>query len=342
MSYSIEAIAKLINAQIYHADPTQIIHQLKPLNTASIGDLSFYDPTQTNVCKQDLVSSQAGVVITTAVFKDDCLHGCLIVDLPKASFAKVAALFEDLCLPEKGSHPSAIIGEHCQIHPSAVIGAGVVIGDEVKIHANVVIGANTVIGSKVIIQEKSHIFAHVTLYPKVQIGCRVIIHSGTVIGADGFGFIPDDKGVWQRLPQLGSVVIQNDVSIGAGCTIDCGTLNDTVIGEGVKIDNQVHIAHNVEIGFHTIIAGYTAIAGSVKIGQHCMLAGAVRISDNLCITDRVIITAGSSVAKSITEPGIYGSGIPIAPMSKWRRILARIYQLDELTKRVIQLEKKNE
>jgi UDP-3-O-[3-hydroxymyristoyl] glucosamine N-acyltransferase len=341
MPHTIEIIAKLIDAQIYHADPSQVINQLKPLSTASMDDLSFYEPTQTNLSKQDLQNSKAGVIITTEAFKDDCPHACLIVDKPKTSFVKVAALFEILFKPDQGIHPSAIIGKHCDIHLTAAIGAGVVIGDGVTIHAQAVVGANTVIGEQVVIQERSYIFPNVTIYPKVQIGRRVIIHSGTVMGAEGFGFVPDEKGVWHRLPQLGSVIIQDDVSIGAGCTIDCGTLSDTVIERGVKIDDQVHIAHNVVVGEHTIIAGYSAVAGSVTIGKHCMLGGAIRVSDNLSITDRVVLTAGSSVAKSITEPGMYGSGLPVAPMNKWRRILARIYQLDELAKRVIQLEKKN-
>ena len=341
MLYSVKTIANLINAQLYHADPAQMIHQLKPLNVASIHDLSFYEPSQTNVSKQDLLCSQAGVVITTESFKNDCPHGCLIVDKPKACFFKVAALFENAFKPSQGIHSSAIIGKHCDIHATATIGPCVVMGDGAKIHAHVVIGANAVIGEEVVIGEQSHIFPNVTLYPRVQIGQRVIIHSGTVIGADGFGFVPDEKGIWQRLPQLGSVIIKDNVSIGAGCTIDCGTLTDTLIENGVKIDDQVHIAHNVVVGEHTIIAGYSAIAGSVIIGKHCMLAGAVRVSDNLSIADRVVLMAGSGVAKSITEPGMYGSGIPIAPMNKWRKILARIYQLDELARRVIQLEKKN-
>jgi UDP-3-O-[3-hydroxymyristoyl] glucosamine N-acyltransferase len=340
METTTQAIAQLIQGELFQAEPLQIIQQLKPLNTANPEDLSFYEPSQKNITEDDLKQSKAGVVITSEAFKDFCPNGCIVVEKPKACFAQVAALFEEVFVPKSGIHPSAVIGENCKIDNTARIAAGVVIGDGAQICADVSIGANTVIGERVVIEAKSLLFANVTIYPKVRIGQRVRIDSGTIIGADGFGYVPDDKGVWQRLPQLGSVVIHNDVSIGAACTIDCGALSDTVIHDGVKIDDQVHIAHNAVIGAHTVIAGCSAISGSVTIGKHCMLAGAVRTADNLSIADQVVLTAGSGVSKSIKEPGIYGCSIPVAPMAKWRRILGRLYHLDDLAKRIIRLEKK--
>jgi len=335
-----EAIAQLIQGELYQAEPTQVIQQLKSLQAASADDLSFYEPTQKNVTEKELQQSNAGVVITTAAFKDSCPNGSIIVENPKVSFAKVATLFEDCFKPPIGIHASAEIGDQSTIAESACIGPGVVVGNGATIGADTVIGANTVIGEQVVIGESTYLAANITIYPKVQIGHRVKIDANTVIGADGFGFVPDEKGVWQRVPQLGTVVIHDDVSIGAGCTIDCGSLTDTTLKQGVKLDDQVHIAHNVVIGEHSLLAGYCAISGSVTIGKHCVLAGGVRTIDNLSIPDNTIITAGSALSKTLKEPGVYGCSIPVAPIAKWRRILGRLNNLDELAKKIIKLEKK--
>lgn len=340
MPYSIEEIAKLIDGEVVQAKPGQQIVALKALKIAGEGELSFFEPSSRVMTTHDLAQSKASVVITDEAHIPYCKHAAIKVKNPKQCFAKVAALFEETFVPKVGIHESAVIGQHSHISDQAAIGPGVVIGDHVTIQAGAIIEANTVIGDHSFIGHDSHVFANVTIYPKSIIGNKVVINSATVIGADGFGFVPNEKGHWQRVPQLGNVVIQDNVSIGASCTIDCGALADTLIEEGVKIDDQVHIAHNVVVGAHTVIAGCCAIAGSVTIGKHCILAGGVRFADNLTVTDKVIITAGSTIAKSITESGVYGCGFQVAPMAKWRRILGRIYQLDDLAKRLIKLEKK--
>jgi UDP-3-O-[3-hydroxymyristoyl] glucosamine N-acyltransferase len=341
MLKTVAALADLIGGDVHQVDPTLVMEGVKSLTDAAPNQLSFYEPSQHNkLALSELKNSQAGVVITTETFKNECPHGAMIVKQPKIAFAKVASLFEKTFKPKRGVHPSAIIGENCVIDDTVCIAAGAVIGDGAVLKENVMIGANAVIGEQVTIGAYSRVFANVTIYPEVTIGERVSISSGTVIGADGFGFVPDEKGEWQRLPQLGSVVIHDDVNIGASCTIDCGALSDTVLEQGVKLDDQVHIAHNVVIGAHTILAGYCAIAGSVTIGKHCILAGGVSTVDNISITDKVIVTAGSGVSRPITEPGVYGCGIAVAPMKKWSRILARLYQLDDLAKRLIRMEKK--
>ena len=209
-----------------------------------------------------------------------------------------------------GIHPTAIIGKNCEIEASASI------------------GPYCVIGQGVVIGEKTRLYANVVLYHKVKIGKRCLLHSGVVVGSDGFGNA-NEKGVWHKIHQLGTVIIGNDVEIGANTTIDRGAIGDTVIGDGVKLDNQIQIGHNVHIGAHTAIAGCTGIAGSTKIGRYCMIGGGVGITGHIEITDGVIISGKSAVGKSITKPGMYASSIPAMPFRTWGRILVRLAQLVE-------------
>jgi len=213
-----------------------------------------------------------------------------------------------------------VIGPQCVIGPHANVGAHVVI------EHNVSIGAH------------AHLVSQIFIGSQCEIGDRAIIHPGVVIGADGFG-LALEEGRWRKVLQLGRVIIGNDSEIGANTTIDRGALEDTVLGKDVRIDNQVQIAHNVRIGDHTAIAGCVGIAGSTTIGSYCMIAGASGIGGHLTITDRVIITAMSTVVSSITEPGTYGSGIPAQPHQRWKRILVRLAQLDQWVSRIKGLEK---
>ncbi|MFN7098396.1 MAG: UDP-3-O-(3-hydroxymyristoyl)glucosamine N-acyltransferase, partial [Gammaproteobacteria bacterium] len=221
----------------------------------------------------------------------------------------------------------------------ASIAANVVIGDEVKIGKNAVIQAGCAINSNVEIGTDTWLWPHVTVYHGTQIGARTIIHSGAVIGSDGFGFA-FHQGKYHKIPQIGNVRIGNDVEIGANTTVDRGALADTVIGNGVKLDNQIQVGHNVEIGDHTVIAAGTGIAGSTKIGKYCRIGGLVGFAGHITIADQVNITAMASVAQSIDEPGIYSSGIPAAPFQSWRRNMVRFQQLDNIARRLKQLERK--
>jgi UDP-3-O-[3-hydroxymyristoyl] glucosamine N-acyltransferase len=340
LEFTVEHIAQIIEGQVHGASSNQFITDVQALTHAQSDHLAFYNPGQNNITPEDLRASKAGVVITTEDFLEDCPQAAIIVEDPRHCFAQVADMFLVKHLPEPGIHPSAVIGVGSIVHPTARIAAGVIIGDHVTIGEHVVLDPQCVIGNHVTIGKNTRIYPHVTIYPKVSIGEEVCINANTVLGADGFGFTPDKQGKWHKVPQLGSVKIADHVDIGAACTVDCGAIEDTVIEEGVKIDDQVHIAHNVHIGAHTIIAGYSAIAGSVTIGKHCMFAGGVRICDNLTITDKVILSAGSAVAKTIREPGMYSSGIGSLKASRWRRVLSRLNNLDTLAKRVKQLEKK--
>jgi len=213
------------------------------------------------------------------------------------------------------------------VAPSAVIGADVSIGAHVSIGEDVVIGAGSIL------------YPNVTLYPRVRIGARAIIHAGAVIGGDGFGFANED-GRWVKIPQAGGVSIGDDVEIGANTTIDRGALADTVIGDGVKLDNQIQIGHNVRIGAHTAIAGCTGIAGSTHIGEYCTLGGAAMILGHLSIADRVNISAGTMVSKSIKEAGDYTGFYPLARNREWMKNAVHIRHLDEMEARIRALEKK--
>lgn len=318
-------LAEHIGARLL-GDPSGIIYGLNSLQAATQGQLSFLD---NSIYRKFLPTTKASAVILT---KDDvsiCPCNALVVDDPYFAYAKVAELFIKSSKKIATIHPSVIIGEHCQIDPSVDIAPYVVIEEGVKIGKNTVIGPGTVIGRDCIIGEGCRIAANVTLYHETQIFNRVIIHSGAVIGADGFGNV-ERKGVWYKVPQLGRAVLHDDVEIGANTTIDRGALTDTVIGKGVKLDNQIQIGHNVHVGEHTAIAACTGIAGSTHVGSHCKIAGAVGISGHLEVADYSVITGMAMVTNSIKTPGVYSSGTGLMSNQEWKKNAVRFRQLDKL------------
>ena len=240
-------------------------------------------------------------------------------------------------LPAAGIAESAVIGADCQIDATAHIGHQVCIGDRVVIGPGAIIGAGTIIADDAIIGPETECKPHVTIMAGVRIGQSCILHSASVIGSDGFGYALAG-GAWQKIPHIGSVVIADQVEIGAGTTVDRGTLGDTIIHEGVKIDNQVQIGHNVEIGSHTIIAGTAAIAGSTKIGQYCQIGGGSLINGHIDIADQVVITGGSGVQNSIDTAGVYSSSTNVQPHMTWKRNWAGFKKLHTIVRRVNTLE----
>ena len=228
--------------------------------------------------------------------------------------------------------PAATLGERVEVGPNAVIGAGVTLGDDVIIGPGCVVGADTTIGAG------SRLHANVTVCHGVVIGARAILHSGCVIGGDGFGFAHDGAR-WHKIAQLGGVVLGDDVEVGSCSSIDRGALGDTLIGNDVKIDSQVQIAHNVQIGDHSALAGCVGIAGSTKVGKHCMLGGGVGLSGHLTLCDGVQVTGMSLVTNSISEPGVYSSGTGAMKNAQWRKNAVRFKQLDDIAKRLVRLEK---
>jgi UDP-3-O-[3-hydroxymyristoyl] glucosamine N-acyltransferase len=335
MPWTLAQLVKHINAQL-KGDGECNIHSVATLAKAGQGQISFFTNGK---YKAQLQQTQASAVIVHPDFVADCPVAAVIVENPHAAYARVAQLLYPASNESTGIHPSAVIAPDARIADSVSIGANAVIDSETVINEQVVIGANSYIGKNVHIGTDSRILANVTICDNVTIGERGIIHPGAVIGADGFGQAYD-AGVWVKVPQIGGVRLGNDVEIGANTTVDRGAIEDTVIEDGVKLDNQIQIAHNVRIGAHTVIAAATAIAGSTTIGQHCMIAGAVAIAGHLTIADNVTITGMTMVTKSIPDAGSYSSGISAENTAIWHRLHARIKLLDDMAKRLQQIEKK--
>ena len=240
-----------------------------------------------------------------------------------------------------GIHPSAVIGENAQIDSSAHIAAHVVIGEQVKIDAGCVIMAGCNIGARTIIGHDARLYPHVVVYQDCVLGSRLIAHSGVVIGADGFGLAMDGEH-WLKIPQIGRVIIGDDVEIGANTTIDRGALDDTIIEDGVKLDNQIQVAHNVRIGAHTAIAGCVGIAGSTTIGRYCRIGGSAGILGHLSIADHVEISSFTLIGKSIKKSGSYTGVFPFSNNEAWRRNAVHLRHLDELAEKIKMLQQQIE
>ncbi len=311
-----------------------MIRSLAALDVAKPDQLAFL--ANPKYLKQ-LKLSSAGAVLVKPELADQVTGIALVVQDPYLAYATLSKLFDWRRPLQPRVDATAVIASSASVDSSAEISAHVVIGEHAHIAAGVFIGANSVIGDHCVIGADSRIESGVNIYPDVHLGDRVIVHSGTVIGADGFGFAPYQKR-WVKIYQSGGVRIADDVEIGAGVTIDRGALSPTVIEKGVKLDNQIQIAHNVVIGEDTAIAGCTGIAGSSKIGKRCTIAGMVGITGHLEIADNTHITAMSLVSKSITQAGAYSSGTGLEPHQQWKRNVVRFKQLDELAKRVKLLE----
>jgi UDP-3-O-[3-hydroxymyristoyl] glucosamine N-acyltransferase len=336
-TYTLAEIAREIQARC-EGDPECQINHAQALAHAGPGAISFLVGAQ---YLPDLSQTRASAVILKAEDADKCSTNKLISPHPELAFVRVLNFLYPPSTPAAGVHPTAVIGKHCQIDPSATIDANCVIEDAVSIGAHTWIGANSVVGAGCRIGSHCHIYSRVTLYHGVSLGNRVIVHSGAVLGADGFGLTHDGR-QWVKIPQIGGVEIHDDVEIGANTTVDRGALQNTVVGRGVKIDNLVQIAHNVKIGENTAIAGCVGIAGSAEIGKNCMFGGGVSINGHIKIADGVILTGTTVVGYSITEPGVYSSGVGHQKNSTWRRNVIRFQQLDEMAKRLRRLEEQYE
>ena len=278
-----------------------------------------------------LAQTRAAVVVLDARFAAECPVACLISPNPRATYARIASLLYPLPPLSAGIHPSAVVAADAQVDPSACVGALAVIGARTRVAAGALIGPHCVLGADVVIAAQVRLVARVTLCDAVTVGPRSILHPGSVVGSDGFGFAPD-RGAWLKIPQVGSVCIGADVEVGANTTIDRGAIGDTVIGDGVKLDNLIQIGHNVRLGAHTAIAGCTGISGSTVIGERCQIGGACAIGGHLLISDDVIITGFSMISHSIPKPGVYSSGIPFEDARTWRRMVARFKRLGRESK----------
>jgi len=332
--YTLAELAKGLDVVII-GDPDCLINGVCTIQQAQAGRITFLNNP---LYKKYLPTTQASAVILVEGDAEACSVNALISRDPYYTYSQIASFFDDRPKASKGIHLSAVIGQNCQIAATVSIGANCIIGDNVTLEADVVLGPGCVIGEFSAIGAASCLHANVTLYHKIQVGKRVLIASGTVIGSDGFG-IAKHKGIWHKVPQLGRVIIGDDVEIGANCTIDRGAIEDTVIEKGVKLDNLIQIGHNVQIGEYSALAGCVGVSGSTVIGKNCLVGGGTGFAGHLTIADNVMVTGMTAVTKSIRAPGVYSSGVGgLVTNKEWRKNSARLHRLDQLVERVKFLE----
>jgi len=334
-SYSLRQITERFGGDV-DGDPSVQVRQVATLEAATPDTIAFLANER---YLPQLKTTRAGAVIVGESARAATRLPRIVCANPYAYFARVSGLFNPARRPRPGTHSTAVIDESAVVAGDAEIGPRAVIGRNARIGTGCVIGAGCYVGDGVTVGGGSRLRPNVTVYHDCVIGERVILHSGVVIGADGFG-IAMEEGRWLKVPQIGRAVIGNDVEIGANTTVDRGALDDTVIEEGVKLDNQIQIAHNVRIGAHTAIAACVGIAGSTRIGRHCIIGGAAGIAGHLAIADRVEISAFTLITKSINRPGIYTGVYAFEPHAGWRRNAVHLRHLADLADRVRALEKK--
>lgn len=334
--YSLSDLAARFELRLI-GDEDRVIHGVSTLKEAGPSHVTFL---ANRSYKSQLPSTRAGAVVLREEDAAACPVDCLVAADPYLAYARLANLFDQRPAAAPGIHPTAVLADSCRIGRDVSIGANAVIGDRCEIGDACSLGPGTVLEADCRLGEGCRLFANVSLGQGVTLGKRVIIHPGAVIGADGFGiaFAGDH---WEKVPQLGSVEIGDDSEIGANSCIDRGAIENTVLGQDVRIDNLVQIAHNVRIGSHTAIAANCGIAGSTTIGEYCLLGGSVGVAGahHLEIADRTTITAGSDLTQSITEPGKTWSGyITALPAAKWQRVLARLRNLDDIARKIHTIE----
>jgi UDP-3-O-[3-hydroxymyristoyl] glucosamine N-acyltransferase len=337
VSISLGELAQALELEV-RGNASLIVSGIANLADATPDQLTFLF---NSAYRPHLQTTRAAAVVMRAADAEGFVGTALISEQPRMTWALVARRFDPTPKPDQQIHPTAVIDPTTSLGEGVTIGANAVIEGCCVINDNVTIGPGCVIGEGVVIGQQTRLFANVTLYHHVVIGSETLIHSGVVIGADGFGFEFDrSRGTLVKIPQVYGVRIGNQVEIGAGSTIDRGALNDTEISDGVKLDNQVQIGHGTRIGANTAISGCTAIAGSTRIGAYCLIGGAVGIIDNIEIVDQVEITAMSLVSQSITTPGRYSSGTGLLPSKAWKRSIVGFKQLDKMLKRIRGLEQR--
>jgi UDP-3-O-[3-hydroxymyristoyl] glucosamine N-acyltransferase len=317
-------------------DPDATVERVATLQDAGPGALAFLANPR---YRKHLATTRASAVVLDARSAASAPTNALVAANPYATYARIAQLLNPAPAFAPGRHPSAVVEPGARVDPSAHLGAHCYVGRDAEIGPHVYLGPGTIVLDGVRVGAQSRCTAHVTLCAGVRVGERALLHPGVVIGADGFGHAPDKDG-YVKVPQLGSVVLGDDVEVGASSTIDRGTIGDTTIGHGVKIDNQVQIGHNCRIGDHTVVAGCAGISGSVTIGRRCMVGGMVGIAGHLEICDDVYLTGKTMVSASIRQPGLYSGKLPFDEARKFRRNAARFQNLDDYARRVQQLERR--
>lgn len=339
MTFSLAEIADKIDAKLVYAeqqDKDCQIDSIATLAKANKGHIAFLANTK---YRQQLSETKASAVIVTEDCLADCTTHALVMKNPYMGYALVAQLLDDTPKAASNIHPSAVVDESVSIGSDVTIGANAVIESGVTLANGVDIGAGCFIGKNAVIGENTKLWANVSIYHKVEIGRNCLVQANTTIGSDGFGYA-NDKGKWIKIPQLGSVIVGDNVEIGANTSIDRGAIDDTEIHDGVILDNQIQIAHNVIVGENTAIAACSVIAGSTEVGKNCTIAGLVGINGHIKVADGCVFTGMTMVTKTIDKPGVYSSGAPALPNKEWHKTNARIRKLDSIAKRLTAVEKK--
>ncbi len=333
MAIAASQLASDLGLRLVGADVSLV--RVASLDSADRQSLSFLADAR---YRARLAETQAGAVILRAADVGQAPCSALVADNPELAFARAAAALHAPDRAPAGVHPTAAVDATAVIHPSASIGPLCVIAAGVRIAADVEVGPQCSVGAGASIGEGTRLVAQVVICKRACIGARVLLHPGAVIGREGFGFARDGER-WVRIPQVGGVRLGDDVEIGANSSVDRGAIEDTIIGDGVKIDNLVQIGHNVVIGEHTAMAACSGISGSTHIGARCTVAGAVGMAGHLHIGDDVHFTGMAMVTRSQPHAGVYSSGIPAMPNADWRRTIARLRRLEVLYGRVQRLER---
>ncbi|WP_025901297.1 UDP-3-O-(3-hydroxymyristoyl)glucosamine N-acyltransferase [Tatumella sp. UCD-D_suzukii] len=328
-------LAQQLDAEL-HGDGDIAISGIASMQSATSGKITFLANSR---YREQLAHCKADAVVLTEADLEWCQSAALVVKDPYLTYARMAQLLDTTPSPAENIGPGAVVSPQARLGANVAIGANAVIESGAELGDNVVIGAGCFVGKKTRIGAGTRLWANVSVYHEVIIGENCLVQSGTVIGADGFGYA-NDRGNWVKIPQLGSVVIGDRVEIGACTTIDRGALDNTQIGNGVIIDNQCQIAHNVIIGDNTAVAGGVIMAGSLKIGRYCMIGGASVINGHMEICDKVTVTGMGMVMRPITEPGVYSSGIPLQANKAWRKTAALVMNIDDMNKRLKAIERK--
>jgi len=339
LKFTVKQIASILGGTT-EGNPNTIIHKITKIDAGEEGGLAFLIDKK---FEPYIYTTAASAVIVKDSFVAEKELPCAIIRLenPQMGLIKLLQFYETLRPQKLGVAKSAHIAKTAKIGNGVYIGEGVVVGENVEIGDNSKIHPLCYLGDNVIIGEENILYAGVKIYENCVIGSNCILHSGAVIGADGFGFMPDENYVYEKIPQLGNVIIEDDVEIGANTCIDCSTFSSTIIRKGVKIDNLTQIAHNCEIGENTVIAACCGIAGSVKIGKNCILAGQVGIKDHTVLGDRVIAGSQTGIHRNVKK-GDKVIGSPALSMEKGLKALGSIQFIPDLLHRVNELEKKQE
>lgn len=331
--YSLRDLVERFGGEVA-GDPEVRVGRVATLEHAGPGAIAFLANAR---YLRQLHATRAAAVIVAPAARDATQVARIVCENPYVYFARVSALLNPPRATRPGIHATAAVDAGARVHPRAEIGAYAVVSRGAQVGEDTLIGAGAFLGEEVEVGRESRVHALVAIYDRCVLGDRVVVHSGAVIGADGFGIAFDEER-WVKVPQVGRVRIGNDVEIGASTTIDRGAIEDTVIEDGVKLDNQIQIGHNVRIGAHTAIAACTGVSGSVHIGRHCRIGGAVGIAGHLRIADHVEISGHTAVTKSIDKPGVYSGVYPFEPNREWRRNAVQLRHLAELGRRVSALE----